>query len=130
MDEYWNLFLEWLGANKGKKILPTAPKAKDRYKNSYRVYPDNPYFQHRIKYLGGEGRGVIQDTPYSIMPATIERLVSGNDTTYFETPERKRFTLRGPGVTRTASNRDVDLEDYYRMQDRFNTAWGLARDIR
>lgn len=107
--------------------LPTAPKAKDRYANSQRLYSDNAFFGSNSKYQDGQTTGVVQNTPYSIIPAIITQQIIGNDTIYRETPDQKRFRLRGFPVTRTASNTDSNRQEYETMRNRFNTAWGIAK---
>lgn len=107
--------------------LPIAPKAKDRYANSQRLYSDNSFFGSNSKYQDGQTTGVVQNTPYSIIPAIITQQIIGNDTIYRETPDQKRFRLRGFPVTRTASNTDSNRQEYETMRNRFNTAWGIAK---
>ena len=107
--------------------LPTAPKAKDRYANSQRLYSDNAFFGSNSKYQDGQTTGVVQNTPYSIIPAIITQQIIGNDTIYRETPDQKRFRLRGFPITRTASNTDSNRQEYETMRNRFNTAWGIAK---
>ena len=126
MEEYWDMLLNWLGMGQGG--LPTAPRAEDRYANSRRVYNDDPYVQHSIKFNGSNTTGVIQNTPYSILPAIITRSIgSGGDTLYAETPEQKRFRLRGVPKRRKASSRDKNKKEYETLKRRFNTAWSLAK---
>lgn len=107
--------------------LPTAPKAEDRYKNSYKLSED--FFNNRIKYLGTKkNKGVIQVVPYSTVPAYITESISDlGDTIYRESPEYQRFRLRRAPVVRTASNRGNDLNEYETLKRRFNTAWNLAK---
>ena len=107
--------------------LPTAPKAEVRYANSRRIYPDNLMFKYNQTYLNGTTRGVIQNTPYTTIPAYITQQVIGNDTIYRETPDQKRFRLRGFPITRQASSTDQDRNNYDKMKNRFYTAWGIAK---
>ena len=111
----------------GGDKLPTAPKAEVRYANSQRLYNEDPYFRYSTKYQNGENTGVVQNTPYSTIPAIITQQIIGNDTIYRETPDQKRFRLRGFPVTRTASSTDDNKQEYRTMQNRFNTAWGIAK---
>ena len=113
--------------NQGGDGLPTAPRAEDRYANSYRIYNDDPYFTTSMKYKGADAMGVKQYTPYSIIPAVITRVImSDNDTIYRETPDQKRFKLRRFPKTRTASSKDKNKKEYKILQRRFNTAWKYA----
>lgn len=113
-------------AQQGTK-LPTAPKAEDRYANSIRLYANSPRFKYDIRYQDGQTTGVVQDTPYTTLPAIITQQVVGNDTVYRETPDQKRFSLRGFPVTRTATNTDSNRQEFETMRRRFNTAWGVAK---
>ena len=126
MEEYWNMFLNWLGAQ--QKLQPRmAPPAGERYADSSRMYSDSPFFTNSMKYNNGESIGVIQNTPYTTIPAHITRQIIDNDTIYREKPDQKRFRLRGFPKERTASNRDKNRKEYDILKRRFDTAWGLAK---
>ena len=99
MEEYWNLFLNWLGYvgrqndqdEVARMLLPRAQRAEDRYANSYR------FNGHEAAGLLGT-EGVRQDYngpsgPFmvggDVMPAEIYRYVPyEGDTVYVEKPTR------------------------------------------
>ena len=131
MEEYWNLFLNWLNSlgelNQQRNIMPLAPRAEDRYANSFRINSDDPWFSNNINYnQNSEKAGVFQEAPYSMSPAYITREIQRDDTLYRESPEYKKasFVI---AKKRTATNKDKNKNEYNTLKKRFNTAWKLAK---
>lgn len=118
------------------KILPTAPRAEDRYKNgrkdsvAYLGIPmntgtpvDNTYYGESIKQVSTPNRAKIRQhilfrhSPYN------------NDTIYTEVPEHtKRLPILPP--VNIIPRREISYAktpEYEILKRRFNTAWNLAK---
>lgn len=125
MEEYWNQFLQWLGLVGQQQQQPRiAPRAEDRYANSYRHYPGDDVFDPMIP---GTKHSVIQDTTWRYRPAWIMRNINDGDTVYTENPEQKR-RISHQAVKRRASSKDKNRSEYNILKRRFNTAWKLAKE--
>lgn len=110
--------------------LPTAPKAEDRYKDSYKSWNWPQYKEVTAGSILFPG-------------AKISQTIEGSDTTYRETPPRFPFVKV---VSRTAKNSAKTINwrnlitgqtypevkrgnslEYETLKRRFNTAWNLAK---
>lgn len=123
MDEYWNLFLQWLdghspfGQYSGKRI---APRAELRYadskksKRKYGWYDADVIHKNKKKDILGGDR-----------PAEILRYVQNpGDTVYVEYPESTGALSVYP---RSASTTNQNGDLYRILRNRYNIAESLAR---
>lgn len=121
-------------AQKGK-ILPTAPKAEDRYKNGRRTW-------NWPQYKEVSSASNIYGDPFASKIA-MEISNNGNDTTFYETPGRwlpvKLKTRTAKSTSKVykpiqvsddgfKSYRVIGIDpEYETLKRRFNTAWNLAK---
>ena len=124
MEEYWNQFLSWLNSISNPQVR-IAPLVKDRYANSYRVYPEDDYAWDST--VPGEKKGVVTNPRNWWRPGFIMQHVNNGDTTYTEKPEQKMGFNRTR--KRIISNRDKNRREYEIMRRRFNEAWNIANDL-
>lgn len=122
MEEWYNNFLSWLD-NIMNPPTRIAPRAEDRYANSYRAYPDDPVFDPAIP---GIKHSVITDPRSWWRPGWIMQNIDNGDTTYTENPQQKMGFNRT--IRRSASSKDKNKKEYNILKRRFNTAWKIAKE--
>lgn len=104
-----------------------APRTDWRYSNGTRIddYSNNVNYANNSSTRGVVGTGLnYLDYTY---PSIVETVIAPGDTMYIETPEQKRFSLRGAPIKRTASTKNPNGNEYNILKRRFNEAWNLAK---
>lgn len=129
MEDFLYNILYWLSGQQGRALrpLPTAPSVEDRYKDATLYQNGQDFVDYDIRYQRYPTERVMQNAPYSRIPAHITQSIQGpGDTLYVEVPEQSRFRFRGLPKERSASTKNKKGNEYSILSRRFKAAKKLA----